>query len=189
MPSSRRRPGPTLQPSPKRVGGSRPRRDDGTHTERTEAIPARPMREKDRAFLPCCACGGGGLAVRVARRLGAGITINESVALARRYTDRHLYLAVDRPGGAELAARLRGRQPLQPRRLGDRRFPLSGDRAGIASDPELSAEFRRYRYLAGDPDSDPYVPAEADHLRSCPVPHLLRRHLPQSSTAYACKSA
>src|SRR3977135_877367 len=35
----------------------------------------RPVRERDGVFLPCCACGDGGLPGRVARRLGLGSTI------------------------------------------------------------------------------------------------------------------
>src|SRR5438105_2235365 len=113
----------------------------------------------------------------------------ESAVLAHRHLDRHLHLAADRPGGSELAARLRCRQPLQPRRLGDRRFSLPGDRARFAPDPVLPAEFRRSRYLADHPDPDLDVPAPADPLRPCPLDHVVRRRLPRQQTAYVSRSA
>ena len=87
----------------------------------------------------------------------------------------HLYLAADRAGDPQLAARLRRRQPLQPRRRGDRRFPLSDDRAGAAPDSRVPAEFRRDRHLAGHPDPDLVFLAAPDPRRHCPSPLLSAR--------------
>src|SRR5438552_17188197 len=98
----------------------------------------------------------------------------ESAALARRYADRHIHLAPDRAGGVELAVGLWRGQPVQPRRRGHRRFSLSRNRAGVAPDPVVPAEFRRYRHLAGAPDPAPAVSAAPAHLRPCPEPPLMR---------------
>src|SRR4029079_15018344 len=92
-----------------------------------------------------------------------------------RHGDRDLYLAVDCTGDPQLAARLRRRPPAQPRGRRNRRFPLSDYRAGAASDPRVSAEFRQDRHLADHPDPAFVLSARPDHRGPCAPPPLLTR--------------
>src|SRR5205807_5548829 len=117
----------------------------------------RSPREQPTFYLPSRACEGAVL------WLGSRASDDMGSPNARRPApdpagDPDLYLDLDRPGDPELATRLRRDQPLQPRRLGNRRLPLSGDRTSIAPDPRLSAEFRRHRHIADHPDPDPLFP-------------------------------
>src|SRR5262245_26438511 len=64
-----------------------------------------------------------------------------------QHTDHNLYLAADRPGGAELAPRLRCRQSLQPRRRLGQRFSLANYSAGVATDSVLPPELWRDRHF------------------------------------------
>src|SRR5438876_5495287 len=148
----------------------------------------RPLREEPTFNLPSSACEGAAL------WLGSRAPDDTGPPNACRPApdpagDPDLYLDPDRPGDPELAARLRRHQPLQPRRLGNRRLPLSGDRAGIAPDPRLSAEFRRHRHIADRADLDPLLPQRPDRRRYCPLPALLRHPSPRRRVASGWRSA
>jgi short-subunit dehydrogenase/uncharacterized protein YggU (UPF0235/DUF167 family) len=98
---------------------------------------------------------------------------DESFSLADYDDHRPLYLDPDRIRGAVLAGGLQRRQHPQSDRPLDRRFPLPGDRAGAAPDPQYHAQSRRHRRFAGDPDHRPVVPQAAGVLALYPDLHLV----------------
>src|SRR5262249_26259107 len=84
-----------------------------------------------------------------------------------QHGDHDIHLVADRPGGAELAPRLRRRQPLQPRRRVGQRFSVADKRTLAAAESISPPGSRRHRHLAGNPDPDPVFSARPDVRIPC----------------------